>query len=146
DLAVPDYQDGLASTLINTGLLLNGMGKRDEALKAYRRAEQIRQRLADAHPAVPNYQHNLALTLYNIASLFALDANRVLKAPGRPAALRDQEVEKLAREVLHHLRLVKKYGYFATPENRSHFAKDAAFAALRGRPDFKAFAASLGKP
>jgi hypothetical protein len=57
-------------------------------------------------------------------------------AKKRSQSLREQEVNKLAAEVLHHLRLVW----------RQLFDRNPWLAALRDRPDFKAFVAFLDKP
>ncbi|MGL4553203.1 MAG: serine/threonine-protein kinase, partial [Gemmataceae bacterium] len=60
-----------AEKAFRVGYITAQLGQHDEALRAFRRAEQIRQRLADAHPAVPDYQHNLARTLHNTGALLA---------------------------------------------------------------------------
>jgi hypothetical protein len=67
-------------------------------------------------------------------------------AKKRPQSLREQEANKLAAEVLHHLRLAKANGHFQSPVWRQLFDRNPWLAALRDRPDFKAFVASLDKP
>jgi tetratricopeptide (TPR) repeat protein len=52
------------------GALLIGTGKPVEALKAYQEALAIRQKLADAHPAVAQFQSDLALSYNNIGLAF----------------------------------------------------------------------------
>ena len=48
--AVPDYRDGLAGTLTNIGVLLQGAGRPAEALKLTRRAVALRRQLLKEQP------------------------------------------------------------------------------------------------
>lgn len=60
-----------------------------------------------------------------------------------PAAWREQEADKLAREALHHLRRAR--GPATSPPRRTArtFANDPRFAAVRDRLDLQAFVSSL---
>ena len=186
--AVPEYQRHLATLLNNTAILLSGLGRSEEALKSYGRAEAIQQRLADAHPAVPGYLNELASTLdntglvlsvlgsarsasrplprlefaagppdrpsrrpsgphrrhqahYNLACLWALTVGTSNARDAPPPFVSKKPTSSLGR--LHHLAQARRYGYFATPQKREHFARDTDFAALCGRPDFQAFVTAL---
>jgi serine/threonine protein kinase/tetratricopeptide (TPR) repeat protein len=59
----------LAQSHVLSGYLLRQTGKPAEALQAYQKALAIRQKLADAHPAVGKYQSDLAHTHNHIGLL-----------------------------------------------------------------------------
>jgi tRNA A-37 threonylcarbamoyl transferase component Bud32/tetratricopeptide (TPR) repeat protein len=66
EAATDDVRSVLGKCYHKLGLLLMNTGKPEEALKAYQKAVTIRQELADAHPAVPEFQCDLAESLNNI--------------------------------------------------------------------------------
>src|SRR5207248_1590604 len=68
---------GLASTHNNLGLLLDGLGRRDEARKEYETARDLQKKLADAFPAVPAYQVDLGGSYCNFGNL--------VRGEGKPA-------------------------------------------------------------
>ena len=57
---VTDYQRSLADSHIAIGVLLEAMGRRDDALKSHRRAIEISEPLARDNPSVTDYQRRLA--------------------------------------------------------------------------------------
>ena len=54
------------------GQLLSQTGKLAEALAAYRKALAIQQKLADANPAVTDYQHDLGISHTSVGFLLNL--------------------------------------------------------------------------
>ncbi|HEV3445599.1 MAG TPA: serine/threonine-protein kinase [Gemmataceae bacterium] len=66
---VPAYQQDLAHTHNNLGLLLADLGKRDEARIEYDKARDIQQKLTEDFPDIPAYQQELARTHNNLGAL-----------------------------------------------------------------------------
>jgi serine/threonine-protein kinase len=64
-------RQALAASLNNIGVVLYQTGKPVEALAAYQKAQAIRQKLADASPAVTGFQSDLAMGHFNIGSLLS---------------------------------------------------------------------------
>ncbi len=69
--AVPKYQQDLAHTHNNLGILLADLGRRDEARREYEAARDLRKKLADVFPVVPDYRQELAHTHNNLGNLLA---------------------------------------------------------------------------
>ena len=69
--AVPEYQQDLASTHNNLGILLADLGQRDAARTEYETARDLQKKLVAAFPAVPEYQQDLARTHNNLGMLLA---------------------------------------------------------------------------
>jgi tetratricopeptide (TPR) repeat protein len=66
---VTNYPNGLAGSHYNIGLLLSETGELNEALAAYQRALEIRERLVRDNPTVTEYQWGLADSHYSIGNL-----------------------------------------------------------------------------
>jgi serine/threonine protein kinase/Tfp pilus assembly protein PilF len=66
---VPDYQDLLASTHTNLGILLSSAGRARQAEAEYRAALTLHKQLADEFPGVPEYPGKLAATHTNLGAL-----------------------------------------------------------------------------
>jgi tetratricopeptide (TPR) repeat protein len=66
---VAAYQNGLAKTYNNLGVLRRDEGAPLEALKLYRAALEIRKKLAPEKPLDANFQEDLARNHLNIAEL-----------------------------------------------------------------------------
>ena len=120
-------------------------GKLEEALACFRQVHDLRARLATGEHAGPPERLELAGSDYNLACCYALFAAAIRKDDKRPAVLRSEEGEKLAREAMQSLRRAKANGYFAVPANRKQLDKDTDLDSLRTRADYKAFLATLPK-
>jgi tetratricopeptide (TPR) repeat protein len=66
----------LAHTHNNLGLLLHGLGQRQDALQEFRQARAIGLELAKAHPELPEQQNDLADTHNNLAMLLVARGQR----------------------------------------------------------------------
>src|SRR5439155_1729278 len=66
---VPEYQNDLASTYNNLGLLQQTTGERAAALQSYEQARRLREKLVAAHPDVLGYQNGLSGTYVNLGNL-----------------------------------------------------------------------------
>jgi Flp pilus assembly protein TadD len=66
---VAEYQNDLASTCNNLGVVLAGQGKLAEAQKEYQQALALQHRLVEAYPARPLYRQELIRTLNNLGNL-----------------------------------------------------------------------------
>jgi tetratricopeptide (TPR) repeat protein len=85
----------LAHSHVSIGTLLRHTGKPVEALAAYEKGRDIHQRLADANPAVTDFQFDLATSYHGIGIL--------LSEAGRPAeALAAYEKARVIWERLAH--------------------------------------------
>src|SRR5207249_4040180 len=67
--AVPQYQQGLACTHNDLGLLLMDLGQRNAARTEYELARDLREKLAAAFPAKPVYQVELGGSYCNFGKL-----------------------------------------------------------------------------
>jgi serine/threonine-protein kinase len=66
---VPEFQQDLASTHNNLGILLEGLGQRAAALTEYEQARSLRLKLVQALPELHAYQNELARTHHNLGGL-----------------------------------------------------------------------------
>jgi tetratricopeptide (TPR) repeat protein len=66
---VPDYRRDLAMGHHNLGSLLQELGQRPAAEQSYRRALDLRQKLATGFPAVPAYRRELATSHHHLGNL-----------------------------------------------------------------------------
>jgi len=66
---VPEYQEELAGTHNNLGLLLTNLGQHDAARTEFESARNVHQKLVAAFPAVPDYQINLGASYCNFGIL-----------------------------------------------------------------------------
>jgi tetratricopeptide (TPR) repeat protein len=92
---MPAYQQVLAITHSNRGVLRGGQGKHAEALREHQRAADLQAELVKAHPGVPEYQDALARTHYNRGVVLA-DLGKVeeaLDAYGQAHGLQRQIVK-----------------------------------------------------
>ncbi len=94
--AVTDYQNRLADSHNNIGILQSGTGQNDLALKSHGRAMEIYERLARENPAVTDYQNRLAASHNNIGNLQSGTGQNDLALKSYGRALEIQE--RLARE------------------------------------------------
>ena len=69
--AVPDYQNDLAGTHNDFGLLLHDIGKMEEAWTEWEAARGILKQLVEQFPPVPRYQSHLASVHNNLGNLLA---------------------------------------------------------------------------
>jgi serine/threonine protein kinase len=67
--AVPEYRSKWASSLLNAGMLLRGLGRQTEAEAKHRQALKILDKLSADVPADHQYQSELASCLTNLGSL-----------------------------------------------------------------------------
>jgi tetratricopeptide (TPR) repeat protein len=74
--ALPEYQNDLARTHNNLGLLLRALGKKEEAAMEYEQARTLQQKLIDNHPDLPEYQQDLARTQANLGNLLSDQGKR----------------------------------------------------------------------
>jgi serine/threonine protein kinase len=65
------YQNDLATTHSNLGVLLHDLGKREQALKEYQQARDLRRKLVKARPDVPQYLAGLIRVCLNRGVLLA---------------------------------------------------------------------------
>ncbi len=125
----------MARVLNSAAFLLMSQGRRGAALTAFGRAGDVYALLAASNPEEPAYRGGAAVVAYNLACLYGRDAGR--------SVLSAAEADKLAGVAINHLRQARALGYFENRKNREFFATEEELNPLRGRPGFKAFAASL---
>jgi serine/threonine-protein kinase len=73
---LPQYQNDLARTHNNLGILLSALGQREQALKEYQQARDLHLKLVQAHPDLPQYQQDLASTHNNLGNLLSVLGQR----------------------------------------------------------------------
>src|SRR5262249_26335472 len=92
-----EYQDGLAQSHVNLGMVYGATNRFKEAEQAYRDARTFFQALAEKHSAVTKYQVELARSHNNLGTLYA-------------AAVRSKEAEQAYRDALTiHKALAEKH-------------------------------------
>ncbi len=101
DLCASDTQAAhrhhLARARLNQGAILRQVGSADSAEMAYREASALLGELSEEHSLVPDYRHELALSLGNLGNLLARDPERRDKA--KQAQQRSAELfRRLTRE------------------------------------------------
>jgi serine/threonine-protein kinase len=86
---------GLSRTLHHLGYYHVRARRRDEALKVFRRAIEIREKLTRDHPAVPQYRADLAATLRIMGGCYSLSGRRAeaLEIYRRAQSLLERQIE-----------------------------------------------------
>jgi tetratricopeptide (TPR) repeat protein len=82
-------------------------------------------------------------TLYDLARIHALNAERAGGDASRPLAERDKQSEQYAQAAVALLRRAAATGYFGNSAKVTHLDKEADLAVLRGRSDYQRFRAAL---
>jgi serine/threonine protein kinase len=108
----PVYRHGLALAHNNRGLALGPLGRGEEAVVAFNKAEAILEKLAADFPLTVSYQHDLGLTYTNLGEqLTVLDRyDEAAAAYGKAISVRKKLADAFPANKAYAVELAASYG------------------------------------